>query len=643
MEPLGSDATGGRGTTGDYEAAYSRSLADPSGFWLDAAKAVDWKTFPAIGLDDEGPNGWQWFTDGILNTSYNALDRHVKAGRGTQVALAYISTMTGAREQLTYDELLDRVARFAGALRRLGVDAGDRVVIYLPMIPEAVIAMLACARIGAIHSVVFGGFAAPELASRIDDAHPKAILTASGGLEPTRTVEYLPTVAKAIELSTHPAPIVVVKNRAEVTGSAADDPAWLDWDDIARDSDPVEAVPMHATDPLYILYTSGTSGKPKGVLRDHGGHAVALTWAMRNVYDIQAGDVFWAASDVGWVVGHSNIVYGPLLVGATTVLYEGKPVGTPDAGIFWKIVEEYGVKALFAAPTAIRAIRRVDPDGAEIGKYDLTSLETLFTAGERLDPDTYDWATAHLARPVVDHWWQTETGWAICANLRGLDPLPLVPGSPTKPVPGYDVVIVDRKGKPVADGTQGNIVVKLPLPPGVMTTLWNDSTRYRESYLDAFPGYYLSGDYGYFDENGYIFVLGRTDDVINVAGHRLSTGSVEEALSSHPAVAEVSVIGIADEIKGEVPLAFVVLHVSAYELGDGIAIELIELVRRDIGAVAAPKEILIVAGLPKTRSGKILRRSLRQIAAGEQVNVPPTIEDPQVLQAIADHPRFTNP
>ncbi|WP_407444660.1 AMP-binding protein, partial [Rhodococcus sp. (in: high G+C Gram-positive bacteria)] len=530
-----------------YEEAFRQSVEDPEAFWLEAAKAVDWDTAPTRALDDSQAPSYRWFPDGALNTSVNALDRHVAAGAGDRTALIWDSAMVPAKKTYTYAELLDEVATFAGVLRDQGVVAGDRVIIYMPMIPEAAIAMLACARIGAVHSVVFGGFAAKELATRIDDARPVVLVTASGGLEPGRTVEYLPMVETALGLSKTPPHTVIVKDREQIPGSAADyktsSAAWFDWDELVADSSPAEPVSVAATDPLYILYTSGTTGKPKGVVRDNGGHAVALTWSMRNIYDIGAGDVWWTASDVGWVVGHSYIVYGPLLAGATTVLYEGKPVGTPDAGAFWRIIAENNVKALFTAPTAIRAVRKADPDAKELTKYSIDSLETLFAAGERLDPDTYAWATRVLERPVVDHWWQTETGWAIAANLRGLDPMPLKAGSPTVPVPGYRVEIVDAHGELVKANTEGNIVVRLPLPPGTLTGLWQDEDRYRRSYLDTFPGYYLTGDSGFVDEDGYVFVLGRSDDVINVAGHRLSTGTMEAVVASHPAVAECAVVG----------------------------------------------------------------------------------------------------
>jgi propionyl-CoA synthetase len=610
------------------------SITDPEQFWLRAADAIDWHTAPTVALDNTDPHAWRWFVDGTLNTSHNALDRHVAAGHGDRVALIFDSAMTGSRKQFTYRELRDAVATFAGALAELGVAKGDRVIIYLPMIPEAVIAMLACARIGAIHSVVFGGFAAAELAARIDDAQPKLLLTASGGLEPGRIVEYLPNVQKALELCAAPPTTVVVKERPEIRRDASHHPDWLDWDTLSANATAVDAVPLPATHPLYILYTSGTTGKPKGVVRDSGGHAVAMAWSMTNIYGIGPGDVMWTASDVGWVVGHSYIVYAPLIAGATTVLYEGKPVGTPDAGAFWRIVDDYGVNVLFSAPTALRAIRKEDPDGAELAKYRLSSLRTLFAAGERLDPETYHWAADKLDRPVVDHWWQTETGWSICANPRGLDPLPVKPGSASVPVPGYDVRVLDANGAELGPNEEGNIAIKLPLPPGSLQGLWRSPDRFKSSYLQAFPGYYATGDTGYFDDDGYFFVLGRSDDVINVAGHRLTTGSMEAVVATHPAVAECAVIGIADEVKGQRPVAYVVLKSGAAVAADALRTDVVGLVRDRIGPVAALKDVYAVPALPKTRSGKILRRTIRQIASGEEYKVPPTIEDASVLDAL---------
>lgn len=620
---------------GAYTDQFTRSLDDPEGFWLDAAQAVDWIVPPERALDDSNAPIYRWYPGATLNTAANALDRHVDAGHGDRPALIWDSAMTGEQRTFSYSQLLDEVAGFAGALSAQGVGKGDRVIIYLPMIPEAAVAMLACARIGAVHSVVFGGFAAPELATRIDDAEPVAIVTASGGLEPGRTIEYLPIVRSALEMAASAPSTVIVKDRPQVPGSAADH-GWLDWDDVAAEAEPAAPVEVAATDPLYILYTSGTTGKPKGVVRDNGGHAVALAWSMRNVYDISPGDVWWTASDVGWVVGHSYIVYGPLLIGATTVMYEGKPVGTPDAGAFWRVISEHGAVALFTAPTAIRAIRKADPDAAELAKYDVSSLRTLFAAGERLDPDTFFWASEKLGVPVIDHWWQTETGWSIVANLRGLETLEVKPGSPTVPVPGYRVEVIDGEGHPVPAGTEGNIVVRLPLPPGTLTGLWRDEERFRASYLNAFPGYYLTGDSGYIDDDGYVFVLGRSDDVINVAGHRLSTGSIEAVVAGHGAVAECAVVGIRDDLKGQRPSGYVVLKAGIEIDPEKLRSELVALVRDAIGAVATFRDVTVVPALPKTRSGKILRKTMRQIVDGEEYAVPSTIEDPAVLADLAD-------
>ncbi|WP_409184948.1 propionyl-CoA synthetase [Amycolatopsis sp. VS8301801F10] len=617
---------------GAYTETYRRSLDDPEHFWLEAARAIDWTRRPTRALDSSAAPFYRWYPDGELNTSYNALDRHADGGRGAQDALIWDSPVTGRKRRYTYAELRDEVATFAGALSALGVTRGDRVILYLPMIPQAVIAMLACARIGAVHSVVFGGFAPKELAARIEDAKPKLILAASCGIEPTRIVEYKPIIDAALETTEHQPEHVVVfqreQARAKLSGSD------LDWNELVADADPVDPVPVKATDPLYILYTSGTTGRPKGVVRDAGGHAVALAWSMGALYDVHAGDVWWTASDVGWVVGHSYIVYAPLLVGATTVLYEGKPVGTPDAGAFWRVISEHGVQALFTAPTALRAVKKVDPDADELKKYDLSRFRTLFLAGERLDPETYHWAHDILGTPVVDHWWQTETGWPIAANPRGLEPMPVKPGSATKPVPGWDVRILDQAGEELPAGREGAITLKLPLPPGSLPTLWGDDERYREAYLSRYPGYYLTGDSGYLDEDGYLFVMGRTDDVINVAGHRLSTGSMEAVLASHPAVAECAVIGVADQLKGQVPRGFVVLKSGVDLPEDQLRDELVALVRRDIGPVAAFRDVSVVAALPKTRSGKILRKTMRGIADGRDEAVPSTIEDPAVLDAL---------
>ncbi|MGE2688672.1 propionyl-CoA synthetase [Mycolicibacterium pulveris] len=614
-----------------YRELHDASLSDPASFWADAARAVTWTRAPQQILDDSNPPFYRWFPDGELNTCANALDRHVEAGRADQAALIYDSPVTGTQRTYTYRELLSDTARFAGALQQLGVTKGDCVVIYLPMVPEAAIAMLACARLGAVHSVVFGGFAAHELAARIDDARPKVIVSASCGIEPTRTVDYKPMLDAALEMAEHGPQTCVILQREQQSCQliAGRD---LDWQEVIATAQPVDPVPVKATDPLYVLYTSGTTGKPKGVVRDNGGHAVALLWSMRHVYDTQPGDVYWAASDVGWVVGHSYIVYGPLLLGATTVLYEGKPVGTPDAGAFWRVASEHGVKAMFTAPTAIRAIKKEDPDGRHLDKYDLSALRYLFQAGERLDPGTYHWAADKLGLPVIDHWWQTETGWSIAANPMGVEPMPVKPGSATVPMPGYDVRILCPDGSECDVGEEGAICVRLPLPPGSLPTLWGDNDRYVASYLSAFSGYYLTGDGGYVDEDGYLYVLGRTDDVINVAGHRLSTGSIEAVLATHPAVAECAVIGVADEIKGQVPRGFVVLKAGAS--ADRVADELVTAVRENIGAVAALKSVDVVPALPKTRSGKILRKTMRGIADGRDEPVPSTIEDPAVLDAL---------
>jgi propionyl-CoA synthetase len=617
---------------GSYQDAYRRSLADPEAFWLAAAGSIDWETPPKRALDDNTAPLYRWFPDGVLNTCHNALDRHVANGRADQAALVYDSPVTGNKASFTYRELRDEVAVFAGALRGLGVGKGDRVIIYMPMVPRAVVAMLACARLGAIHSVVFGGFAPKELASRIEDATPKVIVAASCGIEPTRVVEYKPIIDEALKSTTHQPDAVVVLQREQATATLGD--RDVDWDEVVAHASPADCVPVAATDPLYILYTSGTTGKPKGVVRDNGGHAVALAWSLPNVYDLHPGEVWWTASDVGWVVGHSYIVYAPLLIGATTVLYEGKPVGTPDAGAFWRVISEHKAKALFTAPTAFRAIKRVDPDAAELAHYDLAGFRTLFLAGERLDPETYHWASDKLGVPVVDHWWQTETGWPICANLRGLDDMPIKAGSPSVPVPGYDVRILDAAGAEMPRGEEGAIAIRLPLPPGTLPTLWGDDDRYVESYLSRYEGYYLTGDGGFVDEDGYVFVMGRTDDVINVAGHRLSTGSMEAVLASHPAVAECAVIGVADALKGQLPRGFVVLKAGVDIEEATLRDELVAAVRQQIGPVAAFRDVSVVDGLPKTRSGKILRKTMRGIANGRDEPVPSTIEDPGVLDAL---------
>jgi propionyl-CoA synthetase len=619
-----------------YRDTFRNSIDDPERFWAEQATAIDWYRPPTQVLDSSNPPFYRWFPDGEMNTCHNALDRHVDAGRGEQTALIYDSPVTGTQRSYSYTELRDEVAKFAGVLAGLGVGKGDRVVIYLPMVPEAAIAMLACARIGAVHSVVFGGFAAKELAVRIDDATPKVIVSASCGIEVSRVIEYKPLLDRAIALAAHKPSNMVILQRPQAEAAMGE--LDVDWAAAVADATPADCVPVAATDPLYILYTSGTTGKPKGVVRDNGGHAVALRWSMTNLYDVGPGETMFTASDVGWVVGHSYIVYAPLLTGATTVLYEGKPVGTPDAGQFWRVIAEHGVKAMFTAPTAFRAIKKEDPKGTLLGDYDLAALKYLFLAGERLDPETLRWAQDLLRVPVIDHWWQTETGWPIAANLMGLDPMPVKPGSPTVPVPGWDVAVLDPSGAPAETGTDGAIVIKLPLPPGSLPTLWQDDERYVASYLSAFEGYYLTGDGGHIDTDGYVFVMGRTDDVINVAGHRLSTGSMEEVLAGHPDVAECAVIGVADQMKGQVPRGFVVLkagvEVNSEEDEAELRKELIAMVRDQVGAVASFKDVAVVPALPKTRSGKILRKTMRGIADGRDEAVPSTIDDAGVLDAL---------
>ena len=618
---------------GRYAQEFRRSLDDPEGYWRDAAGAIDWITPPTRILDDSAPPMYRWFPDAELNTCYNALDRHVERGRAEQVALIYDSPVTDQVVRYTYEELRDQVAKVAGALRDLGVEKGDRVVVYMPMVPEAVMTMLACARLGAVHSVVFGGFAAAELATRISDARPKVIVTASCGIEVSRVIAYKPLLDRAIDLAEHkPDYCLIVQRPPEIAALALG--RDVDWDVAVSAAKPVDCVPVRATDPLYVLYTSGTTGKPKGVVRDNGGHAVALHWSMTSVYGVDAGEVWWTASDVGWVVGHSYIVYGPLLAGCTTVLYEGKPVGTPDAGAFWRVIAEHGVRVLFTAPTAFRAIRKEDPTGEHPAKHDLSTLRALFLAGERLDPETYRWAGDLLGIPVVDHWWQTETGWPVAANPLGLEALPAKAGSPTVPMPGWDVRVLDPSGAPAPADVDGALVVKLPLPPGALPTLWRDDERYVSSYLSHYPGFYLSGDGGHVDGDGYLFVMGRMDDVINVAGHRLSTGAMEEVLAGHPAVAECAVIGVADALKGQVPRGFVVLKAGVSTDPGVVADELVQRVRTEIGAVASLRRVDVVAALPKTRSGKILRGSMRAIADGVEQPVPSTIEDPAVLDAL---------
>ncbi len=624
-------------STGAYFDSYQASLADPSGFWKEAAQDIDWVTPPTQILDDANPPFYRWFPDGELNVCFNAVDRHVHAGRGDQAAIHYDSPVTGTKLTITYAELLEQVKAVAGGLRGLGVEKGDRVVIYMPMVPEAVVAMLACARIGAVHSVVFGGFAPQELAARIEDAAPKVILSASCGVEPSRVVKYKPFLDEAIHRSEHkPDRCVILQREQERAELGERDLDWTDFISGEAARAGADPVTVKGTDPLYILYTSGTTGKPKGIYRDSAGYAVALRWSMGNLYDVQPGETMFTASDVGWVVGHSYIVYGPLLAGATTILYEGKPIGTPDAGAFWRVISEYDVVSCFTAPTAFRAIKKEDSQAEHLARYDLSGFRTLYLAGERLDPDTYEWASSKLGVPVIDNWWQTETGWPIACNPKGIEMLPIKPGSPTVAVPGYDVQVLDGEGSQVAAGVEGAICIKLPMPPGTLPTLWQDDERYVASYLSAYPGYYLTGDGGYIDEDGYIFVMGRTDDVLNVAGHRLSTGSIEAALAGHEAVAECAVIGVKDELKGQVPRALVVLKsgIDGEAQGERIRTELVARVRSEVGAVAALHQVDIVKGLPKTRSGKILRKTMREIADGGSPAVPATIEDVSVLEAL---------
>jgi len=615
---------------GNYQKAYEESINNREKFWGEAAKDIEWqKEFTSV-LDATNLPFYKWFPDGELNICYNALDYHVNSGRANQIALIYDSPVTNTIKKYTYAELLDQVSRFAGVLTANGVSRGDRVIIYMPMIPESVVAMLACARIGAIHSVVFGGFASRELAIRIDDAKPKLVISASCGIEAQRVIKYKPLLDKAIELSRYKPEKCIVYQREQVTARLVDGRDF-DWAELMKDASPVGCTMVKSIDPLYILYTSGTTGMPKGVVRDNGGYAVALKWSMKNIYDMKPGEVYWAASDVGWVVGHSYIVYAPLLYGCTTILYEGKPIGTPDPGAFWRVISQHKVKALFVAPTALRAIKKEDPDGKYLKKYNISHFKYLFPAGERLDPDTYYWASNLLGVPVIDHWWQTETGWAIAANCIGLEHLPVKAGSPTKPVPGYEVEVLDSSGNILPSNNEGIIAIKLPLPPGTLLTLWQKDRNFKESYLDPFPGYYFTGDGGYVDSDGYIYVMGRVDDVINVAGHRLSTGAMEEVISAHPEVAECAVVGIKDEYKGQLPLGFVVVKSSTEITHAKIVKELIQMVREQIGAVASFKQAVVVTALPKTRSGKILRGVMRKIADGEAYKMPSTIEDASVL------------
>jgi propionyl-CoA synthetase len=620
---------------GLFDEVYRRSLEDPEGFWAEASGAIDWDAPPERVLDDSGAPLYRWFTGGRLNTCHNALDRHVEGGRADQLALVYDSPVTGAAAAYTYRELRDLVARFAGALVAAGVERGDRVIVYMPMVPEAAIAMLACARIGAVHSVVFGGFASNELASRIEDARPKVVVSASCGIEPTRIVAYKPLLDAAIDLVEAKPERCIVLQRPELEAEMTPG-RDVSWDDAMAGAAPVPCVPVEATDPLYILYTSGTTGVPKGIVRDNGGHAVALQWSMKHVYGVEPGEVYWAASDVGWVVGHSYIVYGPLLHGCTSVLYEGKPVGTPDAGAFWRVIADHGVSTMFTAPTAFRAIRQQDPEGEHIGRYDLSRFRALFLAGERCDPETLLWAQRQLGVPVIDHWWQTETGWAVASNCMGIEELPIVPGSPTRAVPGWDLRVLGPGGEELPPGETGALVVRLPMPPGATPTLWNAEERFVETYLSTFPGFYETADAGYVDADGYPFVMARTDDIINVAGHRLSTGAIEEVLAAHPDVAECAVLGVADALKGQVPVGLLVLKAGVGRPHEEIVAEAVRSVRDRIGPVAAFKTAAVVARLPKTRSGKILRGTMRSIADGATPRVPATIDDPAILDELAE-------
>lgn len=618
-----------------YDEIFTESIEHPEKFWADAAEGIDWYQKWDTVVDDSNPPFYRWFTGGLMNTCYNAVDRHVEAGRGDQTAFIHDSPVTDSITKVTYKELQEKVALLAGALQSIGVTKGDTVIIYMPMILEAAYAMLACARLGAVHSVVFGGFAANELAIRINHAEPKVIMTASGAIEGTKILAYKPIVDEAIDIADHKIEKCVVYQRPFVT-SDMQEGRDIDWNDFVNGAQPADCVPVAATDPLYILYTSGTTGMPKGVIRDNGGHAVALHWSMKAIYDIDTGDVWWSASDVGWVVGHSYIVYGPLLKGATSVFYEGKPIGTPDAGAFWRLISEHGVKSLFTAPTAFRAIKKEDPDGIFISKYDISCFECLYLAGERLDPDTYYWASNLLKVPVIDHWWQTETGWAIVANCRGVEELPVKAGSPSKSVPGYNVMILDDEGNEVGANTEGNIVIKLPLPPGTLPTLWKNDKRYIDSYMSTFPGYYETSDGGYIDEDGYVYVMGRMDDVINIAGHRLSTGAMEEVIATHPDIAECAVFGTEDQLKGQLPVGLFVLKSGVDRDVEEIQTELVKLVREKIGAIACFRESRPVIRLPKTRSGKILRGTMRSIAAGKDYRIPSTIDDPTIIDEITE-------
>ncbi|PXW82070.1 propionyl-CoA synthetase [Ruegeria sp. P4] len=616
-----------------YSEVYAQWKSDPEGFWMEAANAISWDKAPTKALSDLGGGLYEWFADTKVNTCYNAVDRHVEAGRGEQTAIIYDSPVTHTKREISFVELRNRVATLAGALRAKGVEKGDRVIIYMPMIPEALEAMLACSRIGAVHSVVFGGFASSELAVRIDDATPKAIIAASCGIEPGRTVHYKPLLDGAIELATHKPDFCVIFQREQEVAELVEG-RDVNWHGFQYGVEPADCVPVEGNHPSYILYTSGTTGQPKGVIRHTAGQLVALNWSMKNIYNVDPGDVFWAASDVGWVVGHSYICYGPLIHGNTTVVFEGKPVGTPDAGTFWRVISEHKVKSFFTAPTAFRAVKREDPKGEFVGKYDLSCLEQVYLAGERADPDTIVWAQDQLGVPVIDHWWQTETGWSIAANPLGIEELPVKLGSPAVPMPGYDVQILNEGGHPMPPGELGAIAVKLPLPPGTLPNLWNAEDRFKKSYLTTFPGYYETGDAGMMDADGYLYIMARTDDVINVAGHRLSTGAMEEVLASHPDVAECAVIGVADQLKGQMPLGFLCLNAGCNRPHADITAEVVKLVREKIGPVAAFKLACVVDRLPKTRSGKILRATMVSIADGTDWKMPATIDDPVILDEI---------
>ena len=620
---------------GNYKKIYDNWQKDPKTFWKEQSENIDWKKNPGKILDDDNKPFYKWYPDGSLNTCFNAIDRHVINGRGEQDAILYDSPVTNTKKKITYSELKYQVSIFAGALKKLGVLKGDRVIIYMPMIPEALVAMLACSRLGAIHSVVFGGFASNELAVRIDDCKPKIIVSASCGHEPNRIVEYKPLLDNAIKIASHQVERCIIYQR-EALNVELIPGQDIDWNEVVKDVSLTDPVEVQANDPLYILYTSGTTGKPKGVVRDNGGHAVSLKWSMKNIYNVEPGDVYWAASDIGWVVGHSYIVYAPLLHGCTTILFEGKPVGTPDAGTFWRIISEYKVKVLFTAPTALRAVKRDDPNGKFIKKFDLTSLQSLFLAGERADPDTVLWLERKLKVPIIDHWWQTETGWPVAANPLGIESLPIKTGSPTLAMPGYDVRVLSENGNEVPKGTLGAISIKLPLPPGALPSLWNADDRFIEAYLSTFKGFYETGDAGYQDEDGYLYIMSRTDDVINVAGHRLSTGAMEETLSNHVDVAECAVVGVSDDLKGQVPLGLICLNKGCNKTHEDVCKEVVDLVRNEIGPVAAFKSVAVVSALPKTRSGKILRATIRKIADKVEWEMPATVDNPQVFKEIEE-------